>query len=579
MFFFLLLLSCSFSFIKAKVSEVIIPLHIICLLNSWLRTYEILFTKKKIGRPMEEPSPKRIRVLCPLDASHPEGSDVTVWVSSFDQLRPAIEKEAADSAPPIQLPEEYELTKNFPLDASQWPTFFEGSRNLTLSLQRRQKEALHEPRPSAPRPVTRIQMRLGEEEQARKARRLQRKQVAGLRERDFNYTLSVSHVAMIGSQPEKPPGSLSIRGVLELGWELSEDKALDPSHLRPQNELIAQLVEVPSYATDECNIAPAAIVVALCCDDGYRPAFELEISLSNDVSLVELHDKMKRVGSTLWVPEYDTKLGRELHLVAVTYQDGSHFGVDVRVFLAYTRQLEKRDAKSPLWASSPVLRECERLWRGRTPLVLDLDGTLGCRPANWFPINENLRDDASFMQSYNNGSCVTSENALQAFQELARKYPDDRKYAMEVDDWKWKVRRWKAFEQLQRTGDYSGTGDGLLLAGGVRRKYVKSDDTRVLFLRPDLELLLSVATTKFDSYIVTAASSDDARLYGDGFARHGGSRINNLAFGRRMGPSTRTQPDGAEFTQASLKNGLTRLQVPLPSVQLSLTTALVPEVS
>ena len=121
-------------------------------------------------------------------------------------------------------------------------------------------------------------------------------------------------------------------------------------------------------------------------------------------SSCRLHTIDSYFGSHIASASHDAEYGTnadgeklELHLVAVNhretdekwFQDGQP--TDFPIFLAYLAKHEQSTGpnKGEQWTSSPVLSECWRLWQRKTPLVMDLDYTLGCLPEDHFKIDDD----------------------------------------------------------------------------------------------------------------------------------------------------------------------------------------------
>ena len=156
------------------------------------------------------------------------------------------------------------------------------------------------------------------------------------------------------------------------------------------------------------------------------------------LGLLRLHERMEREGAVLWVPGWSSSPNRELHLVAVTYSDDDFVhegaGLVVHAFLGYVHDADSGDT----WTGSPVLRECERLWRGRLPLVLDLDETLGSIPNDSFSVPPDITSmEAVKKAEYvnGNGDSISADHAKDAYKWLCSEHPRHGGYSHEYNQW------------------------------------------------------------------------------------------------------------------------------------------------
>ncbi|KAL3912448.1 MAG: hypothetical protein SGPRY_008336, partial [Prymnesium sp.] len=179
--------------------------------------------------------------------------------------------------------------------------------------------------------------------------------------------------------------------------------------------------------------------------------------------------------------------------------------------------LSKPDQK---WTGSPVLRECHRLWRKKTPLVLDLDETLGCSPSDCFHPEQDAPDHLEKEVREHIGNVEPGMNAAKQeafYQNLIKSWTHEKEKAMWAHmqyNRSIKVRtRVQAMDRLLKS-DLPADSSMLLDACDQQYfLYTEGSVQRVLFLRPHLTKLLKLALTEFDTYIVTAATEEHSKVF------------------------------------------------------------------
>jgi len=274
--------------------------------------------------------------------------------------------------------------------------------------------------------------------------------------------------------------------------------------------------------------SPMAVVCGMCASRGENPQMEFELlSEAQGSPLRNLHERMVKEQSVLWIPKYGND--NELHLLAVSVYSDERWceednPIETPMFLGFTG---KRNSPEPgkRWTGSPVLRECHRLWRDKTPLVLDLDETLGCCPIDCFglEIPAHLLDEAKRTcgeLQFNYKLGMSASQQVWLYHKLTNSGKFDRQDARwvhgQVSMWLKVQARVAALKRLLQN-DLRADASGLMSA--CDKQYFRHEECgekRALLLRRHLKQLLTKAMKKFDIYIVTAATHEHAKVFLDG---------------------------------------------------------------
>ncbi|KAL1503393.1 hypothetical protein AB1Y20_011444 [Prymnesium parvum] len=225
-----------------------------------------------------------------------------------------------------------------------------------------------------------------------------------------------------------------------------------------------------------------------------KPKFELELFAGEQGQLPELHERLVRDADVIVVKF--TAADQDLLLVPVNaiFDDK-----EPQLFLGYVAPLGALEA------------EYLRLLKEKIPVVVDLDGTLGCKPEDKHAIHAEY--DRDVHDNPVEGKYISAEKKVKLYDALLnQKLPPKAANSLREQKNKWleAKRRWTAYETLRDHGfiEVKKADREFMELHGFERA---SGRDFIFLRRPHAVHFLKTLRADFDPFIVTAASSGHAQ--------------------------------------------------------------------